>query len=171
MSEQSLVSVTRLIQFFYHGKYDAVDILQQVQGDNSLLDHVKMYVLANGYEVQPLMDLAIRNFKKAIYNLFCLYSEIPDAKFRKLLETITFVYSSTSGDDRVLRDLMVQTMVKLSPRSWATGEKKKMSVETLEEVKDFGFDLVHCFADMMREIVDRDRTIPSIQRVLNEVLY
>ena len=96
---------------------------------NSLLINVKVYALADKYNVQPLKELAKVKFQKALDTQY-EHESFPGA--------IVAVYSTTPSSDRGLRDAVVSQVGSIRSEL----KTRREFLDVVKSVGDFAVDLL-----------------------------
>lgn len=131
--------VTRLIDYFYTGKYCALQTApEQEQPDAvdalaGMLIHVRMFALADQYLITGLGKFSDTEYFRSIFQT----GSIP----RIALLTVPEIYSSTPASARGLRERVAALSTAFLPDSLAKEDVKKLyedvAASTPEFVKDF----------------------------------
>ncbi|KAL8409347.1 hypothetical protein RB594_007690 [Gaeumannomyces avenae] len=109
LPEDDPVTVHSMVFYLYHLKYDVSQSWKETSGEevpkdgSELVEHAKVYALAEKYGIPCLKELARKNFKTAA-------DEHWDSD--KFFDAAHEAYTNTLETDRGLRDVVVDTLYK-----------------------------------------------------------
>ena len=124
-----------MIDFLYTGSY-STDAMPGDESKETLLNHTKVYIIANKYDIQELKLVAAFKFGESLIAL----SKLPGPALGSstYIPALRLMYDETPESDRILKDSAVKFAVEQA--------KKLVGVEGFakfcRENGEFGFDLL-----------------------------
>ncbi|KAG9249474.1 uncharacterized protein F5Z01DRAFT_495970 [Emericellopsis atlantica] len=132
LADFPLSVVNQMVEYMYKGTYE-----EDLSGGHSSLSfHAAMYAMAEKYMIQGLKAQTIRHYDNTLRH---------ETDIVTILESVSYVYSSTPGDARGLRDLVISFVRSRLLQSYSSSRVYGAFQRALDNEPSFMRDLLDSF--------------------------